>query len=67
MGEDKDIESEYEKIDEKYKKLTFDSYLQTIPIKTNQDAVLQAEKEWFEENVNKARWLEKAKVGLLSK
>ena len=51
-----------DEIDKKYGKATFDKYLETIPVSVNQDKVLQAEKEWFEENVAKSRWLEKAKL-----
>jgi hypothetical protein len=54
-----------DEIDKKYSKVTFDKYLETIPVNVNQDKVLQAEKEWFEENVAKSRWLEKAKLGIL--
>ena len=54
-----------DEIDKKYSKATFDKYLETIPVSVNQDKVLQAEKEWFEENVAKSRWLEKAKLGIL--
>ena len=54
-----------DEIDKKYSKVTFDKYLETIPVNVNQDKVLQAEKEWFEENVAKSRWLEKAKIGIL--
>jgi len=54
-----------DEIDKKYGKVTFDKYLETIPVSVNQDKVLQAEKEWFEENVAKSRWLEKAKLGIL--
>ena len=56
-----------ERIDDKYNKATFQKYIGTIPVSIDQDKVLQAEKEWFEENVNKARWLEKAKLGILHK
>ena len=54
-----------DEIDKKYSKATFNKYLETIPVSVNQDKVLQAEKEWFEENVAKSRWLEKAKLGIL--
>ena len=54
-----------DEIDKKYSKATFNKYLETIPVSVNQDKVLQAEKEWFEENVAKSRWLEKAKIGIL--
>ena len=58
--------SELEKIDNKFNKLTFEKYIETIPVSVNQDKVLEAEKEWFEENVAKSRWLEKAKLGILN-
>ena len=60
-----DIKSKLEGIDRRYDNSMFGKYIETIPVSINQDKVLQAEKEWFEENVNKARWLEKAKLGIL--
>jgi hypothetical protein len=60
-----DIKSKLEGIDQRYNNNMFGKYIETIPVRIDQDKVLQAEKEWFEENVNKARWLEKAKLGIL--
>lgn len=62
-----DIKSKLEGIDQRYNNNMFGKYIETIPVRIDQDKVLQAEKEWFEENVNKSRWLEKAKIGILNK
>jgi hypothetical protein len=43
---------------------TFEEYAKSLPALTK-DSVLLAEKEWFEENVNKFKWLDKAKKELL--
>lgn len=43
---------------------TFEKYADSLPAYTSGD-VLQAEKEWFEDTVNKFKWLDKAKKELL--